>query len=61
MLESSVDACNREPENKDLRMQISFGCAVYSPDTDKTLEDTYIRADKIMYNDKKAKKGIREN
>lgn len=60
MLESSVDACNREAENKDLHMQISSGCAVYSAETDRTLEDTYNRADKIMYADKKKKKGVRE-
>ena len=60
MLESSVDACNRETENKDLHMQISSGCAVYSAETDRTLEDTYNRADKIMYEDKKKKKGVRE-
>ena len=59
MLESSVDASNRE--NKDLRMQIAYGCAIYSPDIDKNLEDTYNRADKIMYNDKKAKKEIGKN
>ena len=58
MLESSVDACNRA--NKEFRMQIAYGCAVYAAEVDKTLEDTYNRADKIMYKDKeekKAKKG----
>lgn len=59
MLESSVDASNRE--NKDLRMQIAYGCAVYSPNIDKNLEDTYNRADKIMYHDKKSKKEIGKN
>ncbi len=59
MLESSVDACGREPENKDLHMQISSGCAIYSADIDGSLEDTYKRADKIMYEDKKNKKGVR--
>ena len=57
MLESSVDACNRE--NKGLRMQIAYGCAIYSDTEDNTLEDTYNRADKIMYEDKKKKKGFR--
>ncbi|MCM1182181.1 MAG: GGDEF domain-containing protein [Roseburia sp.] len=57
MLESSVDACNRE--NKGLRMQIAYGCAVYSDTEDENLEDTYNRADKIMYEDKKKKKGFR--
>ena len=54
----SVDACNRA--NKEFRMQIAYGCAAYAAEVDKTLEDTYNRADKIMYKDKeekKAKKG----
>lgn len=57
MLESSVDSCNRD--NKDLHMQIAYGCAIYSPTEDRSLEDTYNRADKIMYTDKKKKKGFR--
>ncbi|MBO5144644.1 MAG: GGDEF domain-containing protein [Lachnospiraceae bacterium] len=57
MLESSVDASNRaNKQNKNLKMQIAYGCAIYSSDVDKNLEDTYNRADKIMYRDKKAKK-----
>lgn len=56
MLESSVDASNRESKHKHLKMQIAYGCAVYAPDTDKNLEDTYNRADKIMYTNKKEKK-----
>lgn len=60
MLESSVDASNRSSQHKHLKMQIAYGCAVYSPDTDKNLEDTYNRADKIMYNDKKEKKERRQ-
>ncbi len=59
MLESSIDACGREPENKNLHMQISSGCAIYSSDIDASLEDTYKRADKVMYEDKKKKKGVR--
>lgn len=57
MLESSVDAANRK--DREIRMQIAYGCAKYSPDIDKDLEDTYNRADKIMYKDKKAKKEIK--
>jgi GGDEF domain-containing protein len=57
MLESSVDAANRE--NKDLKMQIAYGCTVFDPNIDKNLEDTYNRADKIMYKDKENKKTIR--
>lgn len=62
MLESSVDALNRENKRQGLKvpkMQIAYGCAVYSPSLDKNLEETYNRADKLMYEDKKAKKEIR--
>ncbi len=54
MLESSVDVCNRE--NKTLKMQIAYGYATYTAKSDKNLEDTYNRADKIMYINKKDKK-----
>lgn len=54
MLESSIDSFNRE--NKGFKMQIAYGTAVYDPETDKSLEDTYNRADKFMYEDKKLKK-----
>lgn len=56
MLESSVDASNREHKDSKMKMQIAYGCATYDPDIDKNLEDTYNRADKIMYANKKEKK-----
>ncbi len=56
MLESSVDASNRENKDLKIKMQIAYGCAIYTPGTDKNLEDTYNRADKIMYSNKKEKK-----
>lgn len=56
MLESSVDASNRDNKDSKMKMQIAYGYAIYSPDTDKNLEDTYNRADKIMYANKKEKK-----
>lgn len=56
MLESSVDASNREHKDSKMKMQIAYGCATYDPDIDKNLEDTYNRADKIMYTNKKEKK-----
>lgn len=56
MLESSVDASNRENNESKIKMQIAYGYAVYDPDTDQKLEDTYNRADKIMYTNKKEKK-----
>lgn len=56
MLESSVDASNRDHKDSKMKMQIAYGYAVYAPDLDKNLEDTYNRADKIMYTNKKEKK-----
>lgn len=56
MLESSVDASNREHKASKMKMQIAYGYAIYDPDTDKNLEDTYNRADKMMYINKKEKK-----
>jgi diguanylate cyclase (GGDEF)-like protein len=60
MLESSVDDANRQTQNKNLKMQIAYGYAVYDSVSDKNLEDTYNRADKIMYKDKENKKTIRK-
>lgn len=56
MLESSVDASNREQKVAKMKMQIAYGYAIYDPDLDKNLEDTYNRADKMMYINKKEKK-----
>lgn len=56
MLESRVNAANRANSASTIKMQIALGYAVYSPETDKNLEDTYNRADKIMYVNKKEKK-----
>ncbi|MDE7272364.1 MAG: GGDEF domain-containing protein [Lachnospiraceae bacterium] len=56
MLESSVDASNRENKSTKVKMQIAYGYAIYSPELDKNLEDTYNRADKFMYTNKKEKK-----
>jgi PleD family two-component response regulator len=39
-------------------MAIAYGCTTYDPETDKNLEDTYNRADKIMYKNKEDKKTI---
>jgi diguanylate cyclase (GGDEF)-like protein len=59
MLESSVDSANRGYTR--MKMQIAYGYAVYNSNIDKNLEDTYNRADKIMYQDKENKKTIRRN
>lgn len=63
MLEFSVDALNKENRQKGMnipKMQIAYGCAVYASELDKNLEETYNRADKLMYEDKKAKKEVRK-
>jgi diguanylate cyclase (GGDEF)-like protein len=57
MLESSVDSANRNVDK--FKMQIAYGCTIFDPATDKTLEDTYNRADKIMYKNKEDKKALR--
>jgi diguanylate cyclase (GGDEF)-like protein len=59
MLESSVDSANRGYTR--MKMQIAYGYTVYNANIDKNLEDTYNRADKIMYQDKENKKTIRRN
>jgi diguanylate cyclase (GGDEF)-like protein len=59
MLESSVDSANKGFTR--MKMQIAYGYTVYNANIDKNLEDTYNRADKIMYQDKENKKTIRRN
>ena len=56
-MEWSVDSYNAR--QKDIHIQIAYGYAIYNPDFDDKLNDTYDRADKNMYNNKKAKKRIR--
>lgn len=46
-------------ESKNIPMQIAYGYAIYDTNTDSTLNDTYHRADKNMYENKKEKKKIR--
>jgi diguanylate cyclase (GGDEF)-like protein len=58
MLESSVDSANRDIKN--FKMQIAYGYTIFDENIDKNLEDTYNRADKIMYADKENKKTIRK-
>jgi diguanylate cyclase (GGDEF)-like protein len=57
MLESSVDSANKGMKN--WKMQIAYGYTIYDSDMDKNLEDTYNRADKIMYQNKEDKKTFR--
>lgn len=57
LMEWSVDSYNAR--QKDIHIQIAYGYAIYNPDFDDKLNDTYDRADKNMYNNKKEKKRIR--
>jgi len=60
MLESNVDASNRDHKDFKIKMQIAYGYAVYDSNMDKNLEDTYNRADKMMYENKKEKKELQK-
>lgn len=57
LMEWSIDSYNAN--QKDFHMQIAYGYAIYDYAQDKTLDSTYRRADKNMYNNKKEKKRIR--
>lgn len=57
LLEWSVDSFNAGQKN--IHMQIAYGYAIYDSALDKSLEDTYNRADKNMYMNKKNKKRSR--
>lgn len=57
MLEWSIDSYNTGQNN--IHMQIAYGYAIYDSALDKSLEDTYNRADKNMYTNKKNKKRSR--
>lgn len=57
MLEHSIDSYNATQKNT--YMQIAYGYAIYDSSLDKSLEDTYNRADKNMYINKQYKKRSR--
>lgn len=57
LMEWSIDSFNAR--KKDIHIQIAYGHAVYNPNLDTKLTDTYHRADKNMYDNKKEKKKIR--
>ena len=57
LLEWSVDSFNAGQKN--IHMQIAYGYAIYDSALDKSLEDTYNRADKNMYMNKENKKRSR--
>ena len=42
----------------ELNIQIAYGYAIYDSSTDSNLKDTYDRADKYMYENKRKKKGM---
>ena len=57
LMEWSIDSFNAR--KKDFHIQIAYGYAIYDASVDKTLNDTYQKADKNMYINKKEKKKIR--
>ena len=56
MLDWSVDTFNKSQKEQAIPMQIAYGHAIYDASLDHTLHDTYNRADKKMYENKKEKK-----
>ena len=59
MLDWSIDTFNRGQTGMPVPMQIAHGYAIYDSSLDKNLHDTYNRADKDMYANKKEKKRTR--
>jgi diguanylate cyclase (GGDEF)-like protein/PAS domain S-box-containing protein len=56
-LEKSLEIYNSERKH-DYRISLSTGIAYYDPDNPCSIEDLLIQADKLMYENKKNKKGI---
>ena len=57
LMEWSINSFNTR--QKDIHIQIAYGYAIYDQNVDNKLNDTYHRADKNMYLNKKEKKNIR--
>jgi diguanylate cyclase (GGDEF)-like protein len=56
-LQSLIDKRNKQ-ENRRYRLSISVGCAYYDPGHPCSLDDLMASADKLMYEQKKSKKGL---
>lgn len=52
------DITKYNQRSNQFKIQIAYGMAIYSSSMDRSLEDTYIRADKAMYQTKKRQKGL---
>lgn len=52
------DITRYNQRSNQFKVAIAYGMAIYSSSMDRSLEDTYIRADKAMYQTKKRQKGL---
>ena len=57
VMECSINSFNTS--QRELHIQVAYGYAIYDQSLDSKLNDTYHRADKNMYINKKEKKNIR--
>jgi diguanylate cyclase (GGDEF)-like protein len=56
-LQSQIDSYNNK-ENWKYRLSISVGCALYDPESPCSIDELMARADQLMYEQKKSKKGL---
>ena len=57
--EAESESVNSKAKNEWEHINVSMGLAMYDADTDKTVEDTVSRADKLMYENKRKRKSGR--
>jgi len=55
-LQERIDAHNQQ-ENRRYRLSLSVGCACYDPENPCSLDELIVRADRLMYENKRIKKG----
>ena len=58
--EAETEAVNKAALHEWECINLSFGLAEYNPHTDKSVEDTASRADKLMYENKRERKSGRK-
>ena len=58
---AKIHSClDQDNQKNEIQLSIATGSAQYDPARDKTLTDVYRRADKLMYETKKAMKSVQE-
>ena len=57
-LQERIDAHNQQ-ENRRYRLSLSVGCACYDPENPCSLDELIVRADRLMYENKRIKKSYR--